>query len=349
MNEFENGLDQKFKFDFSAPCKSEIDVKKLAEFLERDEAPVLIFYGGEPLLEIDKIVEIIENVPAKVKFRMQTNGKLLYKLPVKYLNKIEKILISLDGNKERTDHNRGDGTYTSVMENIKFLDDNNYSGELIARMTIDQKFPDVYEQVKNLVEYASFKSIHWQVDAGFYRFDFDENKIKKFFQEYNASISKLVDYWIREMKQGVFLRLYPFVAIAHSILNDEKTLLRCGAGHSGYAITTDGKVIACPIMNGIKNFEAGNLDSKPEELKKFSVGGRCETCLVRDLCGGRCLYWRNAELWPKEGDDMICESVKHLINEVGNRIPEINSMIEKKIISKSDFDYEKYFGPEIIP
>jgi len=54
----------------------------------------------------DKLIEIMDNVDAR--FCMQTNGKLLDKLPSKYLNKISKILVSIDGDKERTDCNRGE-------------------------------------------------------------------------------------------------------------------------------------------------------------------------------------------------------------------------------------------------
>ena len=88
----------------------------LKKFINKDKNPVIIFYGGEPLLQINKIMKIIDNID--VPYRMQTNGKLLDKLPIEYLNKIGKILVSIDGDKERTDSNRGIGTYNLVMKNI---------------------------------------------------------------------------------------------------------------------------------------------------------------------------------------------------------------------------------------
>ena len=45
----------------------------------------------------EKIKQIMDNI--NVHFRMQTNAKLLEKLPKEYVNKITKILISLDGTK----------------------------------------------------------------------------------------------------------------------------------------------------------------------------------------------------------------------------------------------------------
>ena len=283
-----------------------------------------------------------------VPFRMQTNAKLLHLLPKEYVNRIDKILISLDGTEERTDYNRGEGTYKQVMKNIELIKKNGYKGELVARMTISQEFPDIYEQVVSLID-AGFTSVHWQIDAGFFKFDFNKKEFEKFTKEYNKSTSKLIKYWIDQMKKGTVLKIYPFLAIIESLLKEEPTLLRCGAGYAGYAISTDGKVVACPIMNCIEDFKAGDLDSDPNKLKKFSVGGRCISCSYKDLCGGRCMYWNKAELWPKEGDDLICNTIKHLINELKAKLPEIQTLIKNKTISKKNFEYEKYFGPEIIP
>ncbi len=347
MNEFDNGLDRKFNFDFSEPEKSKVIVEDLKKFLEKDENPVLIFYGGEPLLEIEKMKKIIDEI--HVPFRMQTNGKLLNELSLSYLKKIDKILVSLDGDKERTDFNRGKGTYGKVMSNIRLIKEKGYQGELIARMTISQDFSDICEQVLFLIN-SGFDSVHWQLDAGFYKFDFDDGKFKEFTEKYKQSISKLIDYWVEEMKKGKVLKLYPLLGITASILKNEKTKLRCGAGHSGYAITSSGKIVACPIMNCIKDFYAGNIKtSNPENLKKFSVDEPCTSCRYFDLCGGRCLYWNKAKLWPEKGDKLICSTVKYLIDELKNKKPEIENLIKQEIIYQRDFDYEKYSGPEIIP
>jgi uncharacterized protein len=343
MNEFDNKLKERFKFDFSSPENSQVDVSKLKKFLEKDKNAVLVFYGGEPLLQIEKIKEIIDNID--VPFRMQTNGLNLDKLPIQYLKKITKILVSLDGNKDRTDENRGEGTYDKVMSNIKKMKEEGYEGEIIARMTIE--FSDVYDQVLNLVE-TGFSSVHWQLDAGFYENDYTKD-FNKFAKLYNQSIGRLIDDWLGYMEEGKVIRLYPFIAIVDSLLKDEKTKLRCGAGHAGYAITTDGKVVACPIMNCIKDFEAGNLESDPEDLKKFEVEGICEGCDHKDLCGGRCLYSNKAGLWPKEGMEAICKTIKFYIDRLKEKMPEIQRMIDEGLIKKEDFEYEKYFGPEIIP
>jgi len=346
FQEFDNELDKKFRFNFNSPEKFDIDIDRLKSFIEKDNEAVIIFYGGEPLLEIDKIKEIIDRI--RVPYRMQTNGKLLDKLPTKYLKQIGKILVSIDGDKTRTDYNKGEGTYDKVINNIKHIRSKAYKGEIIARMTVSD-FPDIYEQVVHLVNTGLFNSVHWQLDAGFFKFDFDKKRFETFVYEYNKSLSKLIDFWLNNMKRGKVLKIYPFIGIMDSLLKCEKTQLRCGAGYKGYAITTNGDIVACPIMNNIEDFKAGTLDTNPNNLKKFRVSGTCLKCDVFDKCGGRCLYANKAKLWPIEGQNLICKTVKHLIAEMKRAKPKIEKLIKEGKIKESDFEYEKYFGPEIIP
>jgi len=374
MKEFDNGLQEKWDFDLDAPSETEVSIGKLKKFLKPSDT--LIFYGGEPLLQIEKIKEIMDNVDAR--FCMQTNGKLLDKLPPEYVNKISKILVSIDGSRERTDFNKGEGTYDLVLKNLKLIRSRGFEGEIVARMVISQEFPDVFEQVKHLAELALnghtlsghennqelreplqglqagdsgepgvFDSVHWQLDAGFYKFDFDEEKFSEFVERYNNSILKLIEYWIAQMENGEVLRLYPFVAIMDSLLKNEDSKLRCGSGHTNYTITTNGNLVACPIMGCVKNFYCGNLES--EKLKQIFVGEPCVSCDYLKICGGRCLYSNQAKLWPHEGEELICKSVKHLIDELSRGLPSVKNLIKKGKISEKDFEYEKYFGPEIIP
>jgi uncharacterized protein len=341
----DSGTPPGFEYDFSAPSTFSVDSERLKGFLEKDENPVLIFYGGEPLLELTKMMEIMGCID--VPYRLQTNGLLLHQVPREYLKRIGKILVSIDGNRDRTDYNRGKNVYDRVMRNINDIR-SWYPGEIIARMTVTQDCPDICEQVLALIG-DGFTSVHWQIDAGFYGFDFDKEGFEKFVEEYNKSIGRLVTFWVKNMERDKVLRLYPFVDVVSSLLDGETTKLRCGAGHAGYCITTDGRVVACPIGNFVMEFVAGDLGTHPKDLKKFDVSGRCMECAIKEVCGGRCLYWNRANLWPEEGDDLICKTVLHLVRELKGVIPMIEKMILRGEVKREDFAHEKYFGPEIIP
>jgi len=61
------------------------------------------------------------------------------------------------------------------------------------------------------------------------------------------------------------------------------------------------------------------------------------------------LYANAAKLWPSEGLNLICDTIKHLIDCLNGKIDEVNGLVENGVVKKEDFEYEKYFGPEIIP
>jgi uncharacterized protein len=103
-------------------------------------------------------------------------------------------------------------------------------------------------------------------------------------------------------------------------------------------------------MNCVENFYVGDIKSDiPTKLKEVSVIEPCPSCEYYTICGGRCLYSNHAKLWPEKGQEQICGSIKFLIEEMIKKIPEISNLIAKNKIKESDFEYEKYFGPEIIP
>ena len=346
LEEFDNGLEDKWDYDMQTPVDSEVSIDRLKKLLKDDDT--LIFYGGEPLVMMDKIKEIMDNFNCR--FMMQTNGILLRQLPTEYLLRMDKILVSIDGTKSRTDHNRGLGKYSIVRKSLVDARERGFKGEFVARMTL--AFPDIYDQVMHLVDMINeglFDSVHWQIDAGFYKNDFDFEKFSKFVEEYNSQIDLLLDFWVSEMGRNKKVwKFYPFLGIYDSLKTGVPSGLPCGSGHSNFTINTSGQLSACPIINSVKNLYCGSVDNGVE--KKIEIQDEeCKTCEVYDQCGGRCLYWREAKLWAKEGDKLICDTIKHLINGIKSRMGQIEELITEGKVSASDFEFEKYFGPEIIP
>ncbi len=345
MKEFKNGLEEKWDYDMETPVDSEVEVKKIKKLIKEDDA--LIFYGGEPLIMMDKIKEIMDNVNCR--FMIQTNGVLLDQLPAKYLNKMKKMLVSIDGDEERTDENRGKGRYKTVIGNIKKIRENGYKGEIVARMVITKG--DLFDQIMHvvwLIKNGIYDSIHWQIDAEFYKFDFDKEGFSKFVEEYNESLEKLIKWWVEEIKKGRAWRIYPFLGVLGRVVGwDREKRLPCGSGFANFTINTKGDLTACPIMNSVKNMYCGDVDTGVK--KEINCAGWCVGCDYFEVCGGRCLYSNSAQLWPREGHDLVCLTIKKLIDSLRGYSKEILELIDSGIVSLDDFEFEKYFGPEIIP
>jgi putative peptide-modifying radical SAM enzyme len=339
--------------DYSLPRGISYDVSLLDGFCRRDPECVLTFYGGEPLLCLDRIKQIMDTVKAK-HFMIQTNGLLLDRLEPEYVNRFHTILVSLDGDEQLTDFYRGAGTFRKVVDNLKLIKRNGFSGELVARMTVMEQ-TDIYKQVTWLLDNSefSFSSVHWQLNAGFWKNDFERRDFKRWSEEsYNHGIRRLVRFWVDYMeKNGSVLRLYPILGVAHSLLcGEEKSLLRCGGGWTNYAIQTNGNIIICPTMWGIKDHYLGHVNtSDPLKLKKVFVGKPCTECDILNICGGRCLYANITKRWNAEAYKLVCDTVRNLIDAIVNELPRVRELVGNGKISLKDFGFMKYNGCEIIP
>ncbi|MFX0172073.1 MAG: radical SAM protein [Candidatus Hodarchaeota archaeon] len=94
----------------SQPREISYSLLQLESFLKDDPNPIIVFYGGEPLLRI-AILKKFMNRLKNTTFLLQTNGYYLDKIPFSYLNRFQAILISIDGREQITDLYRGKGTY----------------------------------------------------------------------------------------------------------------------------------------------------------------------------------------------------------------------------------------------
>lgn len=341
-----------FEIDYSLPSSIAYDTETLSTFIAKDPDPAIVFYGGEPLLRIDKLREIMDKVPAK-SFMIQTNGLLLDRLEPEYTNRFETILVSVDGDEPLTDHYRGKGTYGRVASNIRAIRESRFGGEIIARMTVGEE-TEIDRQVLALARNeALFSSVHWQLDALFWQNDFPKRRFAEWTAEsYNPRLRNLAKIWVEHMRtHGKVLRLYPFVGVMESLLYGEPSKLRCGAGWIMFNIQTDGNITPCPVMAGMKDFYLGNIrETDPRTLAEAaSVSEPCTGCDIFRVCGGRCLYANATKLWGEEGFNQVCGTVRNMVNALYEALPEVRRLIAEGRIQPEDLDYTKHNSCEIIP
>jgi putative peptide-modifying radical SAM enzyme len=347
--------------DFGQPFPFEVEelptsvvygLDDLANFLGKDPEPIIIFYGGEPTLILDKIREVMDMIPAKA-YLIQTNGLLIHMLETEYLNRFQAILVSIDGDEALTDYYRGEGTYRKIIENLKLMRQKGFRGEIIARMTVGPE-TDLYKAAKWLLFNSEFRfdSVHWQLDAQFWRSDYEEGRVRDWFRRYNESVIRLVNFWVSHIEaEGRVLRLYPFVGVLESLLTGQPTKLRCGAGWKMFNIQTNGKITPCPVMAGIKSFYLGDIwRTHPLSLEdSISVKEPCPDCKLYEVCGGRCLYANVTKLWGEEGYRLVCGTVENLVLSLEAASPSIRRLISEGRISIKSFNYPKFNSCEIIP
>ena len=337
--------------DPDLPGELNFDLGLLYAFLQKDPSPTLTFYGGEPLLRADLIDRIVREAPVQ-RFMMQTNGLLLDRLAPAIVNRFATILVSLDGREALTDANRGEGVYRRVLENVRRIRANGYTGELIARMTVTER-TDIVEAVRHLADTPCdpFSSIHWQIDANFAG-DFSRRRFGDWAAgSYNPGIRTLVGDWVDLMEsEGIVARWYPFLDPMEDLLMEQPSLLRCGSGYANYSIMTDGHIAPCPVMTGMKRYYVGHIrDADPCRLERIFVGGECTGCGIRDFCGGRCLYSNITKPWNMTERKTVCGTVENLHSALTEAVPRVRALIGSGRITLHDFAHEKFNGCEIIP
>jgi len=338
-------------YDLNIPSEINYNVDHLKKLIKDDKDSCITFYGGEPLLRINLITDVMDKVKSK-RFMIQTNGFFLDKLNSEYTNKFSTILVSLDGTKEHTNKMRGEGVFEKIIENLKYIKTNGYKGEIIARMVASPEEGNIYENVKFLAENEDFKftSIHWQIDAQFWKSDYEKKDFVNWSKKYNSEIGELVNWWVEDIKKNKrVLKIYPFIGIIHDLFYNIKSPMRCGAGHSLFGIQTDGVITGCPITAGYKPLYCGNIKDSEIKISNLNVKNPCVSCDVLNICGGRCLYANYTKLWGEKGFNEVCDTIKFLIEKLKKVLPEIKNLIDKKIISETDLDFDRYNGCEIIP
>ena len=196
------------------PDNISYSLSDLKQFISKDDEAVIAFYGGEPLLKPEVIKNIIRLIPAK-HFVVNTNGYFIENIKL-VLDKFDSILLSIDGRKHVTDYYRESGCYQKVMQALGFLQDHNFSGEIIARMSVSLR-SDIYEEVMHLLNF--FPYVHWQLDMIWSPlWELDEFSSWADGQ-YLPGIKKLISHWIDQMKKGTILGIIPFLGIMSRMLH----------------------------------------------------------------------------------------------------------------------------------
>lgn len=337
----------------SPPKEIQYSIPDLKSFISEDDTPVIEFYGGEPLLRIETMERIMDTIPAR--FVIQTNGIFLDRVKPEYLKRLHSVLVSLDGKKEVTDRNRGNGVYDRIMKNIGTIRQRGFCGDLIARMTVAQG-ADIYGDVRHLAGLDVFDHIHWQLGFEmFWESGIDDGSgLEEWIGSYNAGISSLVDWWVKEMaRTGKVPGIAPFIGIMDSLISGRNSRLRCGSGIDFFTVMPDGRLSACPVSVDFDFSVTGSIyhDVPGSLCNRVVVGEPCTSCEIFNICGGRCLFVNRAQdMLRRNGYALICSTVKHLVGDLQGALPQVRGLIDRGVIGKKEFDYPVFNnGCEIIP
>ncbi|MFH1588117.1 MAG: radical SAM protein [Candidatus Diapherotrites archaeon] len=321
---------------------------EIASFIKQDmkksghEKNNVVFYGGEPLLNQKFMKELIQETKnSGLSYVSFTNGTLLGSMDEFLLNNLDALLVSIDGEERIHDKCRGKGTQKKIIENL-FKTRSRFNGKTIARMCFT---PDssIYSSVLSVINW--FDNVYWQIENSSIKIINE----KECLENYSEALGQLIGFWMNHLREGIMKNIIPFQAVTSSILfNRKHSGFRCGAGSNLIAVDINGNCSVCDDLIKEEKFCVGNIfeginHKKMNETVKNTFCGECE---IKNICGGRCFrQWVN---FP-EKSSFYCNATKLLVNKLNEKIPEINGLIEKGIISKKEFDNPAIQFTEGIP
>jgi len=331
------------------PWSVQYDLEDLGGFIEGDPEPIIGFYGGEPLLNVDFIKEVMDEIP-NAKYIIQTNGLLVERLDEAYWRRFDTVLLSIDGRRETTDYYRGSGVYDRVLRAARWLREKGFRGDLIARMAISEQ-SEPYKEITHLLALKLFDHVHWQLDAVWSQRWRDFRAWVE--RCYLPDMKRLVELWMREAARGSILGLVPILGVLRAAISGQ-SLSRppCGAGSTALAISTDGRVLACPIAVEEPWAELGDVRHSTwrECIGHVGIGEPCTDCEYVDYCGGRCLYAYKERLWGEEGFRALCQITSTMIDLILNIKHRVQELLEEGRIDWGSLNYPPYNNStEIIP
>lgn len=267
----------------------------LKDNIENIKELIVTWYGGEPLLEIDKIVymsekmmEICEDNDVEYHSTMITNGYLLNEINVDKLNKckIENIQVTLDGNKFWHNKKRylvnGNGTYDVILNNIK----KNYKKLPFINIRINadkNNIKYIYEVINNLENFT--EKIFFNIAKVNNNNSTYTDKMCLSDAEY---FEKIMENQFRDYRDKI-----------ENLLNPCKTYFCNAQLYNTLVIDNRGYLYKCWTDIGYTNRAFGNINNvKSLDINKFSEyfnidpfdDSECNRCKYLPLCLGGCPY-----------------------------------------------------------
>lgn len=298
-------------------------VNKYCEYVKKQgvSKPLIIFYGGEPLVNwpaITKTVEIVKTHGVKMEYSIVTNATLLDEEKVQFLvqNDVE-IGISIDGPKALNDKNRiyrnsESSVYDTVTEKIQLLQ--KYNARFGLSITVSEDFLEHKEEVLSWIKEYGVKDI-------FYNLYHYTHKA-----EWEAYYKEACQFLIDSHKELAPLGIYDgrLQRKMDSFFKGTFKFADCASiGANQLTIKPNGDMCVCQgylksdkyVIGNIKDFDLNTI----KDTKEFNFWANrspirnkeCLDCEALFICGGGCAMQAEALFGARDKMDIpFCNHTK---------------------------------------
>lgn len=290
-----------------------------------DYIKMIVFYGGEPLLNFKLIKRVVEYAKSEYsaelermgkdfRFSAVTNGTAITKEVAKFFgaNPTFDIAISIDGPKNIHDQKRvfadDGGSFEKAMAGYELLKEVSGRKDITVSCTVDSHNIDELPKLIDLHKQHGFPAINLNT-----LLDTEQQLVT---EAYMKKVSrKMLEYFVLARQVGVHEERV--MRKAKAIIDKEIHPYDCQATGSQIVCSPDGKLGVCHEGIGAKNFFFDKVrrdfdfhtNSTVQEWKQRTPLNmpQCWDCPALGTCGGGCAYsaWlRNGSIWSV--DDRFC-------------------------------------------
>jgi uncharacterized protein len=326
----------------------------------------ITFFGGEPLLEFSLIQNIVEyssnKYGPKISFRMSTNGTLLTKEILQFLDRHDiYFALSIDGDQRQHDkcrhYDNNEGSYR-VIES-KLNDIFNFNPYTIAVSVI---IPDTAKYVAKGVTDLFSKGFRYVLQTLDYSAPWTSRHISTLKDQYE----KLAQYYKKSLTDGKKLYYSPFDERikTHADKPYGKGDL-CDLANSQIAIAPSGRIYPCVQFvgtddelysaNAIGNVITG-FDAKQRRhfvAENYAERESCSSCVLDGRCANYCgcINWR-ATGSLRAIPPIICEHERMLMpiaDALANELWSKNTQLFKRKFYEKNYPISSYIEDCLIP
>lgn len=280
----------------------ERDARCILHLLEgrKEGSATVCFYGGEPLLALDKlhrVWEILESEsPVAIRPLLYTGGDLLDRAFPRYedfLRSVWLYVVSIDGSQEQHERVRVGTSLERIRANLERLAGVR-RGDVLMWSTLreEQSLGDCFDEFLHLHRRGLADHFFWHwVETGEPFRD-----LAAYAARYEEDLCRVMEVYEEHLGRG---RVLPLVHINELLLfllsGKRRQGTGCGVELRNNYDLIDGKIHSCADLpadlaigtispSGQPNFH--EVDLEPLLAYKTHLG--CSACGVHDYCGGRC-------------------------------------------------------------
>lgn len=311
--------------------------KKAVDFLFEHsgslEDLVLVFFGGEPLLNLKLISQTITYANGKAKkegktveYAMTTNGTLLTDKTIGFLNENRiGITLSLDG--DETEHDRfrrfpdGSPSYGVILPKIKKFLCSDIPKPVVARVTLAKEAKNISRTLNHLLNLGFAEVGFAPVTTTDSSFQLDSHQMMQLLDQFQ----ELTELFVKMALENRFLGFTNIIDLLVTLHEGEVKQHPCGAGIGLFSVDSQGRLFLCQRLTNDDSAMMGNVFDgfDRENLGNFRQASAlshkksCKGCWAASICAGGCYH----EAKIREGDILLpnlhyCQWIKAWI-EIG--------------------------------